>query len=292
MTTKKSYDVAKKLIEEYFQSRSQKIFTFNEIGAILTEHKQSWKLPAKSRIHDFIGFLTDKLQLKEFYFGFPGISISRYVWGDLPILSVVLTLKPGSYFTHYTAMYIHELTEQVPKSIYLNFEQQKKHKNEIILEQDNIRKAFNNSPRISNTVAECNGYSIYLLNGQYTGKLGVMEYKDSDNNKLYITDVERTLIDIVVRPNYSGGVFEVLKAYERAAGKVSINKLAAMLSELDYVYPYHQAVGFYLERAGVYKGPQINLLDQFEKKYDFYLTHQMKNPAYSKRWKIYYPKNF
>jgi len=114
----------------------------------------------------------------------------------------------------------------------------------------------------------------------------------SENEKLMVTDVERTLIDIVVRPSYSGGIKEVLEAYRKAVGKVSINKLSAMLQKLNYTYPYHQAIGFYLQRAGVYRESQISLLKKFKFEYNFYIANQIKEPEYSKEWRLYYPKGF
>jgi hypothetical protein len=95
-----------------------------------------------------------------------------------------------------------------------------------------------------------------------------------------------------VRPFYAGGVFEVLKAFRLAHGKVSINKLTATLKKLNYKYPYHQAIGFYLEKAGVYKKPVINLLRKFPIKYDFYLSYGMKDKDYSNKWRLFYPKGF
>lgn len=69
------------------------------------------------------------------------------------------------------------------------------------------------------------------------------------------------------------------KAFENAKGDVSINKLVSMLQKLDFTYPYHQAIGYYLERAG-YKTSQIALLDNFPKESDFYLTHGMGTTTY------------
>ena len=119
-----------------------------------------------------------------------------------------------------------------------------------------------------------------------------MEIVTDENENLQVTDIERTLIDIAVRPSYAGGLYEVLNAYRKAQGRVSINKLTAMLRKLNYIYPYHQAIGFYLHKAGVYKETQIELLKQFDFKYDFYLTHQMKEREYSKEWRLYYPRGF
>jgi hypothetical protein len=94
-----------------------------------------------------------------------------------------------------------------------------------------------------------------------------------------------------VRPNYSGGIYEVLHAYEAAKDRVSVNRLMATLKKLDYTYPYHQAIGFYMEQAG-YSESVLKLVEKMEIKYDFYLTYKMKEPEYSERWKLYYPRGF
>jgi len=125
----------------------------------------------------------------------------------------------------------------------------------------------------------------------FTGELGVVEVDGPDGSTMRATDVERTLIDIAVRPEYAGGPFEVLRAYKAAKDQISINRLAATLKKLNYIYPYHQVVGFYLDRCGTYDKSQIALFsDRFQRKYDFYLMHQMKDFEYSRKWKLYFPK--
>lgn len=142
---------------------------------------------------------------------------------------------------------------------------------------------------MTNNVAKVGDYTIYLLSGKQTGRLGVVDITHNDG-QVPVTDIERTLVDATVRPTYSGGVAEVLGAFRKAAPKVSVNKMMAYLKRLDYVYPYHQAIGFYLEKSGAYRDSQIRLVEKLSKDYDFYLIHQMKDTGYSKRWKIYYPK--
>ena len=106
-----------------------------------------------------------------------------------------------------------------------------------------------------------------------------------------VTNIERTLIDIVVRPAYSGGVAEVLKAFERAREQASVNRLMALLQKLNYLYPYHQAIGFYLERAG-YSGTALDFIRQMPLNYDFYLAHQMGATDYVPQWRLHIPKGF
>jgi hypothetical protein len=61
-----------------------------------------------------------------------------------------------------------------------------------------------------------------------------------------------------------------------------------MLSDLEYLYPYHQAVGFLLQRAG-YKSEEIALLRKPGMEHDFFLAHGMTNPLFDREWRIYYP---
>ena len=108
-----------------------------------------------------------------------------------------------------------------------------------------------------------------------------------------LTDIERTLIDIAVRPFYAGGVAEVLQAYRAAAANLSVNRLAATLRKLGYVYPYHQAVGFYLDASGTYDPALVDLFfERFEYEFDFYLTYNMEDTEYVPKWRIHVPRGF
>jgi hypothetical protein len=146
--------------------------------------------------------------------------------------------------------------------------------------------------RETRNATEHEGFRIRILNGKHTGRLGVVEIEPEDRgSELEVTNLERTLIDCVVRPAYAGGVSEVLAAFEASKGRLSVNSLCAMLRKLDYVYPYHQAIGFYLERAG-FEESVLRLLDRFPIEFDFYLAHGMKNREFVPRWRLYVPKGF
>jgi hypothetical protein len=81
-----------------------------------------------------------------------------------------------------------------------------------------------------------------------------------------------------------------LGTYRLAKDKVSVKDLATMLKKMDFFYPYHQAIGFYLERSGAYEESLIQPFKELAMQYDFYLTNQMKDMSYSKEWRLYYPK--
>ncbi|HCO93986.1 MAG TPA: hypothetical protein DIU00_08555 [Phycisphaerales bacterium] len=288
-TIKDRLSIAKDDIFDFFESSQQKCFDLKKMTGILDENRKIWRLGNTSRF-TFIDFLIEKGQLSQSIFEFPDRNMHRYTWGQVPLYELILSLMPKGYFSHYTAMYFHNLTKQIPKTIYLNCEQTPKPKSEGGLDQKRIDFAFRMKTRISNRAADYNEYKIYLLNGKNTGNTGVIGIDGPDNSKVRVTNIERTLIDIVVRPEYAGGPFEVLRAYKNAAEVISINRLSAMLKKIDYIYPYHQVIGFYIDKCGAYRNSQIELLRKQEIVYDFYLMHKMKKPKYSSAWKLYYPE--
>ena len=286
--------IARPSIVKYFNEHDRRILKQTDIASILSRQREFWRLTQRTTTNDFIAFLIENAALKQLDFPFPYRGEVRYVWGDISLLEVLLTLKSDSYFSHYTAVRMHGLTEQTPKTIYLNHEQPPRSQNPR-LEQGRIDAAFSRRPRESQNSIDFGDVRICMINGMHTGQLGVVtdqvSYDGDVRVKVRLTNLERTLIDISVRPIYAGGVFEVQKAFLLAKEQVSVNTLAAMLQKLRYVYPYHQAIGFYLERAGC-KPDLLDLLRRFPMEHDFYLMNQMSEKEYIKDWRLYVPKGF
>jgi len=290
--TKSRFQIAKKDIIEHFETLGNKVYSLNDISKILDSQRRYWRLPVGQTAEEFSKLLVTHTQLKFYDFMFRSKRIQRLTWGDVSIFRIASSLEKNAYLSHYTALFLHGLTDQIPKKIYVTHEQPQKPKVNKQLSQADIDDAFHKPLRVSNNIAKYQDISICLLNGQFSNNLGVIAITDDTGENNVVTDIERTLIDITIRPIYSGGVYEVISAFRKAVARVSINKLTARLKTLDYIYPYHQAIGFYVEKAGNYRDAQIELLKGFDIKYDFYLDHAMGEVEYSKEWKLYYPKNF
>lgn len=180
---------------------------------------------------------------------------------------------------------MHGLTDQQPRTIYVNKEQTKKPAPSGEITQESIDRAFSRPQRRSKYSFRVDNTQIVLIAGKATGNAGVVEH---ERTGLALTNIERTLIDIAVRPRYAGGVFQVMNAYRSAVTDINADRLIALLTKLDYRYPYHQAIGFYLDRAGATQAT-TERLRAFGIDFDFYLDYNMASPQYDRSWSVHYP---
>lgn len=282
--------LAKNDILPLFSGAPGKIYSQKQLADILRDHRDSWGLAASTKVPDFIAFLTKhgNLRAQRFHSKHYGQEIGRYSWGEVSPLALALSIKSRSYLCHATAVSLHNLAPLNPKKIFVNAEQSPKPSASGTLTQDGIKLAFSRKQRQSNLVYAYAGISVTLIAGKNTNRLGV-EQLDHQGSKLSITNLERTLIDIVVRPAYADGIAQVLKAYIAARDRISIDRLIEILKKLDYVYPYHQSIGFLMQMAD-YPDNNYEQLRKLGFQHDFYLAHDMQNPAYSESWRLFFPR--
>ena len=282
--------IARADIIKAFETVPRRVFSAEDIGEILEQNRAFWRLSTHTGLRKFIEFLIEKsdLRIKEITPVNHDISaIYRYFWREASAFEVALSLKRDAYLCHGTAVAIHGLNDQIPQRLYLNKEQSPK-EGSGGLTQTGIDRAFANKQRETRLIYRFDEIEVAIVWGKSTGNLEVIEM-NYGGATLRVTSIERTLIDIAVRPAYAGGPLQVLAAYRGAMEKVSVGVLVATLRKLEYIYPFHQAIGFYMERAG-YPKSKYKRLKELGLKFDFYLSYGVKDPEYVPNWRIYIPR--
>jgi len=243
--------LAKDDILSQFSTALQKVYSKAQLADVLLQNRYSWHLPAHTNALDFIAFLTKHgdLRARKLRSKIYGKEITRYSWGEASPYDLALSINPRAYLCHATAVTLHGLAKPTQKKIFLNIEQSTKPPGSGSLSQDGINRAFTGKQRQSNLIYNCNGVAINMISGKNTNRLGVEHILGPSSEPLQVTNIERTLIDIVVRPAYAGGISHVLKAYRAAKDRMSVDQLVAILKKLDYVYPYHQPICVSLSSA-------------------------------------------
>ena len=288
LTTRLKSAAAK--ITAFFQNSQQRVYTNADLRAVLAQHRYEWNLALNTSAKVFVDFLLENTLLRRRALTsekYPGID--RYVWSEVSPYLLGLSLKSSSYLSHATAVFLHSLTDQIPKTIYVNHEQTVKPKPTGALSQESLDRAFGHPQRRSQYVFHDPSGTFILLNGKNTQELGVITMPGDRDETLRVTNLERTLIDLVVRPDYAGGIYQILEAYKSAKEKMSVNVLMAYLKKLDYMYPFHQAIGFYMQTAG-YERERWERLKALPIHFDFYLAHHISDKAYDSSWRLFIPK--
>ena len=283
MTRKLNLKMVRSVIESHFG----RALTSLELEQVLNENREAWRFHGP--FSQFLSFLLDHQMVRRVILSSKRYgSKIRFAVGDVSEYSVALSLRPESYLTHASAIFLHGLTDSIPKTVYANREQSPK-ASRGRLTQEGIHRAFSRPQRKSSYEFRYEGRTIVLLSGKHTGRLEVEAKLTARGDGVEVTGLERTLIDIVVRPEYAGGVHHVLQVFRAAKEKISVNKLVATLRKLDYLYPYHQAIGFYMERAG-YEERRLGLVRAIPIEFDFYLAHDLRDKEFDSSWRIFFPK--
>ena len=213
---------------------------------------------------------------------------------EIQIIDILAAFQPQHYMSHFSALYLHGLTNQRPEEYFLSKEIKRKtspSSKEKIPEK--IYQAFLKAPRKTNKYLSYQKTKITLLEKQDIGKIGVNKKLVTVNKKrpisLFFTSIERTLIDSIISPHYSGGIKTVVNAFSKA--KINIHELYKIYKAYSPFYPYWQSIGFLF-----YKLKSVPISKKWlkyfsSKKIEFYLDKKFnENWAYDSKWKIYYQK--
>ena len=276
----------------HFSKTASRVFTRVDLRKLLVQRREEWGLSEDQREQWLLNTLTEHLQFREVKLRSdryaPRVVYAR---SDATATDIGLSLRNRSYISHATAVFIHGLTDQNPRVTYVNREQSEKPSPKGRLTQATLTRAFAGRQRMSELSYQFDGARIVLLSGKASGDLGVVELSPQGSGMLRVTGIPRTLVDIVVRPSYGGGVYGVLDAFRTAKGRVRGAEILGCLNGLKYVYPYHQAVGYLLERAGFPEsdwGPFLELRSRL----NFYLAHGMKQTSLVEKWRLFVPEGF
>jgi len=277
----------------------QRTYTVSALSGLLAESREAWRLPKTLQTEFFLDYLvkTKLLRRESFSLREPATHSSYpnelviYAKPDVTPFETALTVRQGSFLSHLSAAYVHGLTNIVPRVIYTNKEQPLKQNasRERSLTQQAIDQVFSKPARVTAQAYVHEGYEMVLLSGQNTGKVDVADSGAPDGRMYPATSLERTLIDCTVRPLHAGGIHEVMNMYAAAKDRMSVRRLRKLLDDLNFLYPYRQAIGFLLERTG-HLAERLAMFEQPPFEFDFYIDYALPQRAYSSRWRLYYPE--
>jgi hypothetical protein len=177
-----------------------RIYAPSELAQHFYKARLDGLLAKHTKLDEFIEFLVLRRHLlsvtlkSEEY----GKEITRYCVGSPSPFSLAASLRKSGYLSHGTAAYLHGLVKTPPKEIYLNVEQSAKPRSRTSLTQLGIDRAFAGKQRQSNLSFRNESFVITILAGKNSGHAAVEPLVHLAAKGTPTTNLERTLIDIVV----------------------------------------------------------------------------------------------
>lgn len=196
---------------------------------------------------------------------------------------VLLEINPYATLSHLSALVFHGLTDQLPQELTASLPKQAR---AILIPLDT-------DPTDWEGIAIAPGATPTQLLGwpvrwvRLDGRLffGYQEYRPQ-KYAVRVTTPERTLIDVLQRPELGGGIDSVLQAWARGLDTLNLEILVELV-ELYDVGVLRQRVGFLLETLGV----SHPLLDTWQRSASRggsskLVAGQEYSPVHSERWSL------
>ncbi|MFY4785971.1 hypothetical protein ACOTVT_11310, partial [Aliarcobacter butzleri] len=81
-----------------------------------------------------------------------------------------------------------------------------------------------------------------------TQEIGIIKYKGYK-----ISSINRAFVEIISNIQYSKTPDDVIYEFKNLKDKLDINEIFNIIEKFDFVYPYYQLAGYYLEKIGFLK---------------------------------------
>ena len=250
--------------------QSNKILTyFNELGQDSFDYFDAEKAIPSSKESNLRSLLSDMVKRglimrlkKGVFYVIPYEREPKTYMPDWHLLAEPLTKGTNHYIGYYSAMQIHNLISQPS-----------------LKEQIVVDKQVKPS---SLSIKDVQFQFIYHNKKHFFGANRV--WADSFN-KVWCSDLEKTMVDCLFKPNYAGGIVEVAKAIFIAKDKINFDKLLEYTEKFDS-QAVTKRLGFILELLEL----DSNCIEKLKKlKRDSYVlldTELPKTGKFISRWAI------
>lgn len=209
---------------------------------------------------------------------------TRYTFcQDFNIYDFCNSLEKNSFFSMSTALNIQGLSDFREEYIFVSKERSTKiEQGNVTLTQENIDNAFSKKPRRTNAYDKIDNHVVVLLEANKTDTFEVIEY-----NGYRVSSVNRAFVEMISNVQYLQSSEAIIEVFMKIKEKLNLDTIYNIIDKFDFIYPYFQLAGFYLEKIGF---PKVELEKFYTKRSElnFYTQKNKNQYGFDGYWKIYY----
>ena len=209
---------------------------------------------------------------------------TRYTFSqDFNIYDFCNSLEKNSFFSMSTALNLQGLSDFRSDYIFVSKERSTRiEQGSITLNQENIDNAFSKKPRRTNAYDKIDNHIVVLLEANNTDGFGIVEY-----DRYRVSSINRAFVEMITNIHYFQSSQNLIQVLENIKNRLDIDKIYTIIEKFDFIYPYFQLAGFYLEKIGF---PKVELEKFYTKRSElnFYTQKNKNQYGFDGYWKIYY----
>jgi len=243
----------------YFNGQNKRCFGYTEVFKVFPDSKES-------AVRELLSDMTKRgllMRLKEsVYYIIPYEQNSESFMPDWHLIAEYLVNDAAYYIAYYSALQVHNL-----------------------ITQPSLKEQIVVSKQIRPSTIKIKGVPFQFIYHNENHFFGAKKIWIDSFNKVVCSDLEKTFIDCLFKPEYAGGIVEIAKAIYISKDKINFNKL------LDYSKKFKsQAVikrlGFLLEILEIDNSIIDELLKTKTASYVLLDTELPKSGRMISRWSI------
>ena len=114
---------------------------------------------------------------------------------------------------------------------------------------------------------------------------GFKKHWIDDYNQVYCSDLEKTIIDSLYKPDYSGGITEIVKAIYKRKDQVDLKKMEGYLERFNAQVVY-KLLGFISEKLNIWADLRENIKSKITNSYSPLDSSIPKKGMHNSTWRI------
>ena len=181
---------------------------------------------------------------------------------------IAMFLASPAVISHASAMHVHKLISSPSESIFVS-----------VTNKSSL-------PRVggsSNAVSVINGFTYHFIQVAQQEYFGIQQIW-LDGVQIFVTNLEKTLIDALIKPKYCGGIAGVLAIFGKASSELNLEKLIVYAEKCDVAIS--KRLGWHLERNGFAEADLAPLLSRSANGFVKLDQTNENSGEYNKKWMI------
>jgi len=197
---------------------------------------------------------------------------------------MLLGFKKNSFYSMSSALHKLGVSEFRREFIFISQELSKKNVVRVEnLSQDAIDSAFRKDYRRTHKIGKYEEKHLVFLYPKNTDSFEVITRKDGVRH----SSINRAFVEMIVNVQYFKDSLHIIDTFKPLKSKLDPDTVFEVVKRFDFIYPYFQCVGFYLEQIGFNKSE----LEKFKSKVGelkFYTDKKKDSYLYDEYWRMYY----